>query len=888
MDEPYDEHSINEIDGGGGQQLSKENKKNIQSSWNKMIETLGTVHVPITQEDKTVTEKDISDFLSYGIKSSTFIDLKVPLSDKEINAHKFGLNTATINNEKIAIIRNLTIRYCSVASALIINYNIPADVWYLQTDKACGDFNCTDDYILLDNSHVRRSTLNEHLITELTNIESAEFNVKWSTYMAILVKYFYLVIVNNNKLQSVWESFIRTIGTNVLRVSIGSANLIKNKITRQQGISTSIEPTPEESVEPAEPEPILPEEPITPAEPEPIIPEEPITPAEPEPILPEEPITPAEPEPILPEEPEPEPEPTPDEDEAGGIPLPDDADWNDLIDLFDIEYPSDADGLLQKVQQQFHIVLSTQILNKITDQNLSYIWVMSIYASVDMSNRIDGTSMPIPNVAEVTNKMNAIFTGLPVVTEYKNRYTMLIEQLTAFLKAFFDVLQYSALRNSDPFFNNVNLYASSITSHIITAPPAILPPTNPRDLPVSISSQTAKITAIIENYFSLTVTYQIHYKFSNVQISRIWSTAINAGCGASGMFCGTDSDRLIANYLRDSSVDNPAYLRHHTVMESLKGIMTTPLIGALSDGKTMLDVDKFVKGINDEAFQLTTEETSGGPLPPTSTPTSLPNMPVAPTTPLPFPDEDAEDEEKKEDDEDVEPAKPTLPVEPPPYESLRPLPTPTPPPAPSPTPESTIPSPTTTPTADKGAKAEGPGTASKVFGFIYENGQRIIFGMIVLLGIISTIVLLSAGNAVKKPQNSEITVTPPPAPIVEIADYTRQMVNDGIVETTRLNNSYNILYDNKNVDYRHSYYKNLSITTMQKWEPYFFRFYIGALVIYAVVLLAVHRNMSYTEKTKSFLWVAVITNVYVLKMVASALFLLYTNMSDKLPKLFMY
>jgi len=114
------------------------------------------------------------------------------------------------------------------------------------------------------------------------------------------------------------------------------------------------------------------------------------------------------------------------------------------------------------------------------------------------------------------------------------------------------------------------------------------------------------------------------------------------------------------------------------------------------------------------------------------------------------------------------------------------------------------------------------------------------------------------------------------------------MVQDSINETTNLNNSYNIMYDNKNVDYRHSYYKNLSITTMESWKPYFINFYLFVLVLYAVALLLFQREVPFTEKIKKFVFVAIITNVYLLKLLVSFLLLLYTKSTNYLPKILMY
>jgi hypothetical protein len=177
-----------------------------------------------------------------------------------------------------------------------------------------------------------------------------------------------------------------------------------------------------------------------------------------------------------------------------------------------------------------------------------------------------------------------------------------------------------------------------------------------------------------------------------------------------------------------------------------------------------------------------------------------------------------------------------------------------------------------------------------------KGGYQIyIFGAITIAGIISTIVLaiMYALKPAKTADTSGGTCTDPgpgpgPDPNPSKSVYTKEMVNELIVETTRLNNSYNILYDNKNVDYRHSYYKNLSITTMQKWKPYFINFYFFILVLYAVALVIFQRQVSITEKIKKFVFVAIITNVYVLKVLISFLIVVYNKLKGYIPQIFMY
>lgn len=96
------------------------------------------------------------------------------------------------------------------------------------------------------------------------------------------------------------------------------------------------------------------------------------------------------------------------------------------------------------------------------------------------------------------------------------------------------------------------------------------------------------------------------------------------------------------------------------------------------------------------------------------------------------------------------------------------------------------------------------------------------------------------------------------------------------------------MYDNKNVDYRHSYYKNLNILNMQKWMPYLRNLYYVVLVLYLVSLLIFNRDRPILEKIKSFIMVAVITNMYVMKLIVSFILFMYYKIQHLLPSLFMY
>lgn len=118
--------------------------------------------------------------------------------------------------------------------------------------------------------------------------------------------------------------------------------------------------------------------------------------------------------------------------------------------------------------------------------------------------------------------------------------------------------------------------------------------------------------------------------------------------------------------------------------------------------------------------------------------------------------------------------------------------------------------------------------------------------------------------------------------------YNRDTVTQSIQETTRLNNSYMIMYDNKQVDYRNAYYENLSVATMQAWQPVLVKVYTGFLFLYAVFLFVFQSANPLKEKIKSFVMVAVLSNLYVLKFVVSVIILGYNHLKNSLPFLFLY
>ncbi len=187
------------------------------------------------------------------------------------------------------------------------------------------------------------------------------------------------------------------------------------------------------------------------------------------------------------------------------------------------------------------------------------------------------------------------------------------------------------------------------------------------------------------------------------------------------------------------------------------------------------------------------------------------------------------------------------------------------------------------------------GMFSNIFQNIKTNPLRTFFvlSLIILLILITTIVYSSESK--KDTGNGDQCNNQPSddgggggTTTVTVTLVDQAMVNDSIVETTKLNNSYTILYDNKNVDYRHSYYANLHVTTMQLWQPYLKNFYLSILAIYAGFLLIFQRESSLITKIKSFVFVAILTNVYVLKFIVSLLIVGYAWLTVNLPKFFFY
>lgn len=160
-----------------------------------------------------------------------------------------------------------------------------------------------------------------------------------------------------------------------------------------------------------------------------------------------------------------------------------------------------------------------------------------------------------------------------------------------------------------------------------------------------------------------------------------------------------------------------------------------------------------------------------------------------------------------------------------------------------------------------------------------------------ILAIFSIIYAINYTNKCKdtRKKYNELRAKPCENTIVQTSStYDQTTIEQSILETTDLNNSYSILYDNKNVDYRHSYYESLNVTNLQAWQPVLYKVYGLFLILYAVSLVVFQQNQAWTEKAKQFVLVAVLTNVYVVKMLVSLIIVCYTWLKTKLPFLFMY
>lgn len=185
--------------------------------------------------------------------------------------------------------------------------------------------------------------------------------------------------------------------------------------------------------------------------------------------------------------------------------------------------------------------------------------------------------------------------------------------------------------------------------------------------------------------------------------------------------------------------------------------------------------------------------------------------------------------------------------------------------------------------------------------------SSISFAIVILAGVISTLIMISTSPAPKNNSSSSstsssstssssssspsTTYNPPPSTTstsqqLAPEEYTKALVQESVVEATRMNNSYNTLYDNMNVDYRKSYYKNMDIVSLEQWKPYLMTLYYLLLIVFAISLM--FKNTTMIEKIKSFIVVAIASNMEVLKMFVILLVIIFQKIKEYGLNVFMY
>jgi hypothetical protein len=89
-----------------------------------------------------------------------------------------------------------------------------------------------------------------------------------------------------------------------------------------------------------------------------------------------------------------------------------------------------------------------------------------------------------------------------------------------------------------------------------------------------------------------------------------------------------------------------------------------------------------------------------------------------------------------------------------------------------------------------------------------------------------------------------------------------------------------------NVDYRKSYYKNMDIVSLEQWKPYLMTLYYLLLIVFAISLM--FKNTTMIEKIKSFIVVAIASNMEVLKMFVILLVIIFQKLKEYGLNIFMY
>lgn len=187
-----------------------------------------------------------------------------------------------------------------------------------------------------------------------------------------------------------------------------------------------------------------------------------------------------------------------------------------------------------------------------------------------------------------------------------------------------------------------------------------------------------------------------------------------------------------------------------------------------------------------------------------------------------------------------------------------------------------------------------------------EYGLYILLGLIIFIGTIIQLVYYvppahpthSNKTSTSCPtQNNALLSTPMPTTASNTAprsinnlstnvvqqqeptqQYTRDMISELISETVGLNETYEKMYDSRNVDLRKSFYETISIQILEKWRNVLFIVYFLAFIFYSFIIFA-SGNLTIFEKIKKIIIALIVTNIYFIKFVIITVYWLYNYVS---------
>lgn len=109
--------------------------------------------------------------------------------------------------------------------------------------------------------------------------------------------------------------------------------------------------------------------------------------------------------------------------------------------------------------------------------------------------------------------------------------------------------------------------------------------------------------------------------------------------------------------------------------------------------------------------------------------------------------------------------------------------------------------------------------------------------------------------------------------------YTSDMISALISETVGLNETYEKMYDSRNVDLRKTFYESVSIQILEKWKNVLFIVYFLALLFYSFIIFA-SGNLTIFEKIKKIIITLIVTNIYFIKFVIITFYWLYNYLTS--------